>query len=52
MTSALNIADSDADVKIHADIRGGSGCGAPIHLYLRHKFVIYIFNYPFLLMLI
>ena len=31
MTSARNIADSDADVKIHADIRG-SGCGAPIHL--------------------
>ena len=31
MTSARNIAD--ADVKIHADIRGfGSGCGAPIHL--------------------
>ena len=27
-------ADTDADVKIHADIRGcGSGCGAPIHLY-------------------
>ena len=33
MTSARNIADSDADVKIHADISGyGSGCGAPIHL--------------------
>ena len=29
MTSAQNIADSGADVKIHADIRG---CGAPIHL--------------------
>ena len=36
MTSAWNIADpdADADIKIHADIRGcGSGCGAPIHLY-------------------
>ena len=33
MKSSLNIADSDADGKIHADIRGcGSGCGAPIHL--------------------
>ena len=33
MTSARNVADSDADFKIHADIRGcGSGCGAPIHL--------------------
>ena len=35
MTSAWNIADADtdADVKIPADIRGcGSGCGAPIHL--------------------
>ena len=35
MKSAGNIADenTDADVKIHADIRGcGSGCGAPIHL--------------------
>ena len=32
MTSARNIADADtdADVKIHADIRG-CGSGAPIH---------------------
>ena len=33
MSSARNIADSDVDVKIHADIRGcGYGYGAPIHL--------------------
>ena len=31
MTSACNIADPDADVKIRADIRG-CGSGAPIHL--------------------
>ena len=36
MTSARNIADSDADVKIHADTRR-CGSGAPIHLYLRYS---------------